>query len=186
MAKIFLFRHAQSEDNKAGIFSGRRDPELTPQGIGEAEEIHKQLKNEKATKAYCAPNERCKKTLEIALKGHEGSETVVADPRLLERDYGDLTGKSKANIEHLYPKEFEKWHRSYDAVPPNGESLKQVDERVGKFLQEVIQNIYQNDVIFICACGNSLRPIRKYFEKMSDEEMSSFEHTPGKVYIYEA
>lgn len=186
MAKIFLFRHAQTEDNKSGIFSGRRDPELTPEGIKEAEEIHKQLKNEKVTKAYCAPNARTKHTMEIALKGHEGFEIVVADPRLLERDYGDLTGKSKKNIEHLYPKDFEKWHRSYESAPPNGESLKQVDERVKGFIDELIQNIWQNDVVFICACGNSLRPIRKYFEKLTNEEMSEFEHTPGKVYSYEA
>lgn len=185
MARVFLFRHAQSEDNKAGVFSGRRDPKLTEEGEKEAEEIRAFLKNEKVTKAYCAPNTRAKATLEIALKGHKDFE-MVADPRLLERDYGDLTGKSKANIEHLYPKEYEKWHRSYEATPPNGESLKQVDERVRALIDEIVQNIWQNDVIFICACGNSLRPIRKYFEKMTDEEMSIFEHTPGKVYSYDA
>lgn len=185
MARIFLFRHAQTSDNKEGIFSGRRDPDLTEEGVEEAKKIRDALKNEKVTKAYTSPLIRCKHTLEIVLEPHEGTELVVADPRIRERDYGDLTGKSKKKTAELYPKEYPAWHRGYNSPPPNGESLKQVEERVLEFLKELLQNVWQNDVIFICASGNSLRPIRKYFEKMTDIQMASFEHEPGKIYTYE-
>lgn len=185
MAKIILFRHTESTDNKGNVFSGRRDPDLTPDGIEEAKELRNKLKDEKVTKAYSAPNKRTKHTLEIVLEPHEGYEMVVADPRLLERDYGDLTGKNKSQTEKLYPKEYPAWHRGYDTPPPNGESMKQVEERVNEFLKEVIRNVWQNDVIFICASANSLRPIRKYFEKMTDVQMASFEHEKGKIYEYE-
>lgn len=185
MAKIFLFRHAQTTDNLKDVFSGKRDPDLTADGIKEAESIKEALKNEKVTKAYCAPNKRTKNTLEIVLQAHEGTEIVVADPRIRERDYGDLTGKNKKDMERLYSKEYPKWHRGYDTPPPGGESLKDVEERVTEFLKEVIANVWQNDVILICASGNSLRPIRKHFEKMTNEEMCSFEHERGKVYSYD-
>ncbi|MBI4098045.1 MAG: histidine phosphatase family protein [Candidatus Levybacteria bacterium] len=185
MAHIYLFRHAQSIDNKDGIFSGRRDPDLTPQGVEEAKKIRDALKNEKVTKAYTSPLIRCKHTLEIVLAPHEGTELVVADPRIRERDYGDLTGKSKKKTQELYPKEYPLWHRSYDTPPPGGESLKQVEVRVMDFLKELLQNVWQNDVIFICASANSLRPIRRYFEKMTEVQMTSFEHEPGKIYTYE-
>lgn len=185
MAKIFLFRHAQTTDNLEGIFSGKRDPDLTESGIEEAQKIRDQLKNEKVTKAYSSPNKRTKHTLEIVLEPHEGSEMVVADPRIRERDYGDLTGKNKKETERLYPKEYPKWHRGYDSPPPNGESLKQVEQRVIEFLKELIQNVWQNDVIFISASANSIRPIRRYFEKMTEEEMVSFEHERGAIYTYE-
>lgn len=185
MARIFLFRHAQTTDNLEGIFSGRRDPDLTESGIEEAKKIRDELKNEKVTKAYSALNKRTKHTLEIVLEPHEGTELVVADPRLRERDYGDLTGKSKEQTEKLYPDEYPKWHRGYDSPPPNGESLKQVEERVMDFIKELIANVWQNDVIFICASANSIRPIRKYFEKMTEVQMVSFEHERGKVYEYE-
>ena len=184
MAKIFLFRHAQTTDNLEGIFSGRRDPDLTPDGIEEAQKIRNELKNEKATKAYTSSLIRSKHTLEIVLEPHQGVK-IIADPRIRERDYGDLTGKSKKKTAELYPKEYPLWHRSYDTPPPGGESLKQVEERVLEFLKELIQNVWQNDVIFICASANSLRPIRKYFEKMTDVQMASFEHERGKVYEYE-
>ncbi len=185
MAKIFLFRHAETFDNKDGIFSGRRDPDLTPQGIEEAKKIRDELKNEKVTKAYSAPNKRTKHTLEIVLEPHEGTEIVVADPRIRERDYGDLTGKSKKKTAELYPKEYPKWHRGYDTPPPGGESIKDAEERVLPFIKEMMQNIWQNDVILICVSANIVRPFRKYFEKLSNEEMSSFEHEPAKIYTYE-
>lgn len=184
MAKIYLFRHAQTTDNLERIFSGRRDPDLTPDGIEEAKGIRNELKDEAITKAYCAPNLRTKHTLEIVLE-HHGSVETIADPRIIERDYGDLTGKSKPQTEKLYPKEYPVWHRGYGTPPPNGESLKQVEVRVLEFLKEVIANVYQNDVILICACANSLRPIRRYFEKMTEVQMVSFEHTRGKVYEYD-
>lgn len=184
MAKIYLFRHTESTDNKSNIFSGRRDPELTSEGIIQAKEIKHKLKGIEITKAYCAPNQRTKKTIELVLEGHTNVE-VIADPRLLERDYGDLTGKDKKNIEHLYPKEYPEWHRGFDSPPPNGESMKDVKERVEEFIKEIIINVYQNDNIIICASGNSLRPIRAYFEKMTDTQMSSFEHEKGKIYEYE-
>jgi 2,3-bisphosphoglycerate-dependent phosphoglycerate mutase len=185
MAQIYLFRHAQTSDNVDRIFSGKRDPDLTPSGVEEAEKIRDFLKNEKVTKAYTAPNKRTKHTLEIILEPHGGTELVVADPRIRERDYGDLTGKSKEQTAKLYPIEYPKWHRGYDTPPPGGESLKQVEERVLEFLKEVIVNVSYSDVIFICASANSLRPIRRYFEKMTPQEMVSFEHERGKIYKYE-
>ena len=58
MAKLFVFRHAQTIDNVNHIFSGKRDPDLTPSGIEEAEKIRDLLKNEKVTKEYTATNKR--------------------------------------------------------------------------------------------------------------------------------
>lgn len=184
MAKLFIFRHAQTTDNVAHTFSGSRDPELTESGREEAQKIRDTLKNEKVTKAYCAPNKRTKHTLEIVLEPHTGVE-IVADPRLKERDYGDLTGLNKDEIAKKFPKDYPIWHRSYDVAPPGGESYKEVEIRVMEFLKEMIQNVRQNDVIFICASGNSIRPMRKYFEKLSNEEMSTYENVRGHIYSYD-
>lgn len=185
MAKIFIIRHAQTTDNVEEIFSGNRDPDLTESGIEEAREIKHKLKDQKITKAYTSPQLRCKHTLEIVLEGHTDVE-IIADPRIRERDYGDLTGKNKKKIAELYPKEYPQWHRGYDSPPPNGESIKDVEERVMPFLREVVQNIRQNDVILICASGNSIRPMRKHFENMTDLQESSYPNERGHIYEYEA
>jgi 2,3-bisphosphoglycerate-dependent phosphoglycerate mutase len=161
MAAIFLFRHGETTYNKKKIFTGWQDAELTEGGIEECKGIAKALEHEKPTKAYTSDLKRAQHTLMIAL-GDRKDVKITIDARLKERNYGDLNGQSKVELEKKYPKEYPLWHRSYDVIP----TLK------------------KDDVVFISAHGNSLRPIRRYFEHMSTEEMCSFEHIPGKIYKY--
>ena len=184
MAKLFIFRHGQTFDNKENIFSGFRQTDLTPEGIEEAKGVGEQLKNEKATKAYQSDLIRSKHTLELVLNGWHENVEIITDARIKERDYGDLAGKSKTETEKQNPEQYKLWHRSYDVPPPGGESIRDVEKRVLEFLNDVIPTWKKDDVIFISAHGNSLRPMRRYFEHITVDEMCSFEHTPGKIYSY--
>ncbi len=183
MTTIYLFRHGQTTYNKMGIFTGWSDADLTESGIRECEGIRDKLKDINPTKAFASDLKRSQKTLSIVLG--EKRPTVIIDKRIKERDYGDLTGKNKEDIAKRFPKEYPLWHRSYDVAPPNGESIKDVEKRVLEFINDTILKLDKKDVVFISAHGNSLRPIRRYFEKMSTEEMCSFEHVQGMVYKYE-
>ncbi len=184
-AKIFLFRHGQTVYNKNKIFTGWSDSELTKEGVAECKEIAQKLKNITPTKAYTSDLERAKRTLYIILGDKKDKIPVVVDSRIKERDYGRLNGKSKAETEKQYPKEYPLWHRSYGVRPPGGESIEDVEKRVLDFLKELLPSLEKEDIVFISAHGNSLRPIRRYFEHISIEEMCSFEHPRAKVYEYE-
>ncbi len=185
MAKIFIFRHGETFDNKEHIFSGWRDTDLNPEGIEEAKKIGEELKNEPVTKAYQSDLIRSKHTLDIVLDGYHQRIEILTDPRIKERDYGDLTGLNKDEIEQKEPENYKLWHRSYDTPPPNGESIKMVEERVIPFLNNLKSNLKPDDVVFISASANSIRPMRKFFEGLSNEEMCSYEYSPGKIYSYE-
>lgn len=185
MAKVFIFRHGESTDNADGIFSGWRDCELTEKGVAEAKKIGEELKNEHATRAYQSDLIRSKQTLEQVLNGYHPGVEIITDPRIKERNYGDLTGLKKEEIEEKDPENYKLWHRSYGVPPPNGESIKMVEERVMPFLNELRASLKPDDMVFISAHGNSLRPMRKFFEGLTNEEISTFEHTPGKIYTYE-
>lgn len=184
MAKVFIFRHGQTTDNKLHTFSGKRDVDLTPEGEEEARKIGQELKNIIPTIAYHSGQLRSKKTLDLVLGDKKNGLKIVEDPRIRERDYGNLTGKNKDEIAKQFPDKYPLWHRSYDVAPPNGESIKDVEKRVMEFINDLVSTIKKDDVIFISTHGNSLRPFRKYFEGLTNEEMSSFEHTPGKIYCY--
>lgn len=185
MAKIFIIRHGETTDNRDKIFSGIRDVDLAESGIEEAKKIGEELKDEKITKAYQSNQLRSKHTLDLVLNGYHPGVQILTDDRIRERDYGDLTGKSKVEVEKENPEQYKLWHRSYDVPPLNGESIKDVEVRVMDFLNELIPSLKPDDVVLISAHGNSIRPMRKYFEHLSNEEMCSFEHTPGKIYTYE-
>ncbi len=186
MAKILIFRHAQTAYNRDGIFCGKIDADITEEGIKEAEGVREKLKNEKITKAYTSNQLRAMHTMEIVLQGHVPKVKIVKDARLRERDYGDLTGKKKKELEKQFPKEYPLWHRSYDVPPPNGESIKMVSERVDNFLDEVvIPNIKPDDVILFCCSSNSMRPLMRRFGHLTTEEMCTVEHIRGDVHEYQ-
>lgn len=185
MARIFIIRHGETTDNAQHIFSGRRDVDLTQGGIEEARKIAEELKDEKITKSYQSSQLRSKHTLELVLDNYHPNIEIVTDDRIRERDYGDLTGQSKIEWEKKDPENYKLWHRSYDVPPPAGESIKDVEKRVMEFLYEALPTFKQDDVILISAHGNSIRPMRKYFENLTNEQMCSFEHIPGKIYTYQ-
>lgn len=185
MAKIFIFRHGQTTDNLEHDFSGIHDVDLTPAGIEEAKQIGEKLKLEPATKAYQSNQIRSKHTLELVLTGYHQNVQIFTDPRIRERDYGELTGRNKDELLKIDPKDFALWHRSYDVPPPNGESIEMVEKRVLEFLNEAMPTWKDNDVIFISAHGNSIRPMRRYFGHLTITEMCSYEYTPGEIFEYQ-
>lgn len=185
MARIFIFRHGQTDDNKTHTFSGFRQSDLTPEGIAEAKQIGETLKNEKVTKAYQSDLIRSQHTLQLVLGDYHQGVQIITDPRIKERDYGNLTGKNKDDTARDFPDQYPLWHRSFDVPPPGGESVQQVEVRVLAFLHDILPTLKPDDVVLISAHANSLRPLRKYFEHLTNEQMCSFEHTPGKIYSYQ-
>ena len=184
MAKIFLFRHGQTPDNIDKVFSGWRNPDIDQEGIKQAQEIRDKLKGEKVTKAYSSDQIRSIHTLEIVLEPHQNVE-VFQDPRIRERDYGDLTGQSKTETQEKDPLNYKLWHRSFDVPPPNGESIAMVEKRVLPFIEDLKKSIKPDDVVFVSASANSIRPMRKYFENMTNDQAVNYEYTPAEVFEYQ-
>lgn len=185
MAVLYIFRHGQTSDNLTHTFSGKRNCDLTESGEEEAKKIGEELKEVYPTVAYHSGQLRSKRTLDLVLGDKKNGLKIIEDPRIRERDYGDLTGQNKDEIAIKEPELYPLWHRSYEVSPPNGESIKDVEKRVIEFINDESWNWKKDDIVFISAHGNSLRPMRKYFEGISNEEMCSFEHARGKIYSYE-
>lgn len=184
MAKIIIVRHGQTLDNEEKIFSGFRDVGLDQEGIKEAQGLAEKLKDRKINRAYSSDQLRSKQTLDIILKYHPNA-LVFSDARIKERNYGDLTGTSKIVAQEKNPDLYELWHRSYDVEPPRGESIKMVETRVLSFLHDVLPALKPDDVILISAHGNSIRPMRRYFEHLSIDKMCTYEYTPGEIFEYQ-
>jgi len=184
ICRLFVFRHAETTDNSRGIFSGWRDPKLTLKGISQAQEIAEQLRRDKIDYAFTSHLKRARKTLEIALETHPAIP-VFTDDRLIERCYGLLQGKSKRKVAKQRPEWFAKVHRGYNFPPPEGESLKMVENRTLPFLvqlKEWLQHTRGN--VAISCHGNSLRPIRRVFEHLSLEQMLQLENPQDRAMAY--
>lgn len=181
---MFVFRHAETTDNKREIFSGWRDPKLTLKGLEQAQEIAEQLKREKISYAFTSHLRRARETLEIILETHK-DVPVFIDDRLIERCYGLLQGRSKRKVAEERPKWFTQVHRSYDFPPPEGESLKMVEKRTLPFLVQLEEWLRQNRGNVAISChGNSLRPIRRVFEHLSLRQMLQIENPQNRAMSY--
>ncbi len=190
MNKLVLLRHGQSQWNLENRFTGWKDVPLTEQGIKEAKNAGNLIKknNIKFDKIYSSVLERANKTAEIAIKEAEinelyknGKLNYVRDKSLNERDYGDLVGLNKAETADKFGKEqVQIWRRSYETPPPNGESLKNVVERVSPYFTEQIEPLLLKEKnILIVAHGNSLRAIMIKVGLYKPEEISSIELPTG-------
>ena len=191
MNKLVLLRHGQSQWNLENRFTGWKDVPLTEEGKDEAKNAGLLLKknNIKIDKIFSSVLERANKTAEIAIMASEienlykdGVLIYEKDQRLNERDYGDLVGLNKAETADRFGKEqVQIWRRSYDTPPPNGESLKDVVDRVSPYFTETIQpQILDKKNVLIAAHGNSLRAIMITVGMYKPEEISTIELPTGR------
>jgi len=183
--KLFVFRHAETFDNRRGIFSGWRDSKLTSKGLAQAQKIAEQLKQYQIDYAFTSHLKRARKTLEIVLEAHP-PVPVFVDDRLIERCYGLLQGKSKGKVADENPKWFAQVHRGYESAPPKGESLKIVEKRVLSFLKQLSDWLGQNPGNVAISChSNSIRPIRRIFEHLSLKQMLKLKNPQDRAMIYD-
>ncbi|MBS3134758.1 2,3-bisphosphoglycerate-dependent phosphoglycerate mutase [Candidatus Woesearchaeota archaeon] len=184
--KIYLFRHGQTYFNEEKRFTGWKDSKLDKDGIKSSKIIAKKLKNKKINAAFQSRLSRSKNTLKEVLKYHPECKKIIIDDRIIERSYGKLQGKyHKTIIKKCGRKQFDIWHRSYNISPPGGESIKMVEKRVLSFIRDLIKYMKKNKVnVAISAHGNSMRPFRRYFEKLSIKQMMKLEMPYDDVFEY--
>jgi len=184
--KIFIFRHGQTYFNRDKRFTGWKDSKLTPRGVRDAKTVGKALRNKKIDIAFHSRLSRSKDTLKEVLKFHPECKRIIEDDRIIERSYGDLQGQyHKGFVSRHGADLLQKYRRAYNFPPPNGESVKMVEKRVNSFIKELLKMMRKEKVnVAISAHGNSMRPFRKYFEKLTRTEMMKLENPWDKYFEY--
>jgi 2,3-bisphosphoglycerate-dependent phosphoglycerate mutase len=188
MAYLVLVRHGQSEWNALGLWTGQEDIALTEKGKEEARKAAEHLRDITLNKAHTSSLSRTKQTLEEIKNalGHTNLETVH-HAALDERHYGDYQAKNKWEIkEQVGDEEFTKLRRNWDHPVPNGETLKDVHDRVLPYYEEhILEDLKAGKNIIVAAHGNSLRALMKHLDEIDDNNVHELEIGTGEVVIYE-
>jgi 2,3-bisphosphoglycerate-dependent phosphoglycerate mutase len=190
MNKLILLRHGQSQWNLENRFTGWKNVPLTEKGEAEAKKAGELIKkhNISIDRVFSSVLERANRTAEIAIKKAELNNLLennkiimTSSKKLNERDYGDLVGLNKQETADKFGKDqVHIWRRSYDTPPPNGESLKDVVERVSPYFKESIKPLIdKGENILIAAHGNSLRAMMIELGMYKPEEISNIELPTG-------
>lgn len=215
MIKLVLVRHGQSMWNLENRFTGWTDVELSENGIKEAKEAGRVLKQKGFLFdiAFTSVLKRAKDTLTYILK-EMGEENIQVKKswKLNERHYGALQGLNKDETKKKYGEEqVLLWRRSVDLRPPEldksdprypgndpkykelkpeelpkTENLVDTIKRVIDYWNKDIETeLRKGKNVIIVAHGNSLRGLIKYLDNMTDDEIMKLEIQTGNPICYE-
>ena len=215
MIKLVLVRHGQSMWNLENRFTGWTDVELSEQGIKEAKEAGRVLKEKgfNFDVAYTSVLKRANDTLKYILE-ELGEENIPVKKswRLNERHYGALQGLNKDETKEKYgaeqvllwrrstdvrPPELSKDDKRYPGNDPKYSDLKENELPTTENLIDTIKRVmeyWNSDIkkdletgkrVIIAAHGNSLRGLIKYLDNMTDEEIIKLELQTGNPICYE-
>lgn len=187
MAYLILIRHGQSEWNEKGLWTGFTDISLNEKGKEEAKQAALAIKDIKINVAFTSLLKRARETLDIIFDSLKITYIpIYKDFALNERDYGKLTGKNKWEIKKIYGDEqFQNIRRGWDYPIPEGETLKDVYNRIVPYYQKkILPQLKNGKNCLIVAHGNSLRALVKYLEKIDDDKIANLEIGTGDVYVY--
>ena len=213
--KLVLARHGQSTWNLENRFTGWTDVDLTEQGMGEAQNAGKLLKDGgyEFDLAYTSVLKRAIKTLWM-IQGTMGLEWIPVTRawQLNERHYGSLQGLDKSEMAEKFGEAQVKiWRRSYDVPPPPlessderhprfdrryadlkpeelpaTESLKLTLDRVLPYWHNTIAPaIKSGKRVLIAAHGNSLRALVKYLDNVPENEITELNIPTAIPLVYE-
>ena len=215
MKTLVLLRHGQSNWNKENRFTGWYDVDLSEQGVREAREAGRLLREGgfDFDVAYTSVLKRAIRTLWLTLDEMDRMWLPVHRLwRLNERHYGALQGLDKAETAAKHGDEQVLiWRRSYDTPPPE---LEESDERwpghdrryaglskdqlpLSECLKDTVERFLPawNDVIapavrdgqrvLIVAHGNSLRALVKHLDGISDQDILGLNIPTGIPLVYE-
>ncbi len=215
MYKVVLLRHGQSTWNLENRFTGWTDVGLSEQGTAEAHAAGKLLKEGGYVFdiAYTSVLRRAIQTLWIVLEEMQLEWIPVINAwQLNERHYGALQGLNKAETAQKFgDAQVKIWRRSYDVPPPAleisderhprfdpryaglkadqlpaTESLKITLDRVLPYWHSTLAPMIKTGKrVLIAAHGNSLRAMVKYFDNVSEGEITELNIPTGIPLVYE-
>ncbi len=213
--RLVLLRHGESEWNRANLFTGWVDVDLTEKGEGEARRGGELLAERDLLPdlVHTSVLLRAVRTAELALRSCDRVWVPVRRSwRLNERHYGALQGKDKkATLAEFGEEQFMLWRRSYDVPPPplsDDAEVSQVDDPryaalppevrprtecladvVARMLpywyDTVVPDLRTGATVLVAAHGNSIRALLKHLDAISDEAIAALNVPTGIPLLYE-
>ena len=179
---IYFVRHGATSwnenrdenGNKNPRYQGRKDLSLNEKGIAQAKGVAQKLKDLKFDKVFCSPLKRAKETCEIIC-----NDNIIFDDRIIERDFGELTGKTKKDFDYAGF-----WNLSGKQDYNGAETIKDVEKRVFNFLDELKEN--KNENILVVAHSGIGRIMMSYFYGVPENgDYLKFDISNGQAILFD-
>ena len=163
MPNLTFIRHAETDFNKAVVFAGRIDCNITKEGFEQARKLL-QKDQKDFDYIYCSPLKRTMQTLEAIMPGR----VPIIDERIIEISIGEWEGLRKNSID----KNLLALYRAGQYTPPGAETTSQVDKRVCNFVENLFETYKNDEKILIVTHNGVMRSIKRNFIRNYNNIMS--------------
>lgn len=155
--RIYLVRHGETTWNRERRCQGVSDIPLSDTGIQQAECLSAALAHAPLSAVYASDLVRARHTAEIIAAPHK--LPVSCDARLRELNQGRLEGSDLNNLLSEHPELLREWLKTpADVTMPGGESMRALQARASRALEEIIAHHQEQSVAVIAhnLCNLSL------------------------------
>ena len=179
--RLIITRHGETLDNQKGIMQGHLPGKLSPEGIEQGKKLAVRLKKEKFDAIYSSDLARAADTAKIIGQFHPKIKINFVQ-ELRERNLGEFQGKTRAEVG---------WgaknaaYNSKSFQPKHGESLKDLYQRAKKFLDKIIHQ-HQNDNVLLIGHNGIDKALMAVITNQKVENMFEMENLKNtSINIYE-
>ena len=150
MTKIYLIRHCEAEGNRAKIFQGSTNCDISERGAKQLEFLSKRFAGIHIDKAFSSPLIRAYKTAEAAVGDKRLDITLLSG--FTEMHAGVIEGRPFEESFRKYPDLKQAWNNDIqNFAPPEGESMREVYARAKKAFAELINDPENQDKTLLVA-----------------------------------
>jgi alpha-ribazole phosphatase len=148
---VWLIRHAATE-NMEGRCYGWHDVPLSQDGIGQAENLARQLGRSRLSAVYASPLRRALQTARILAAPHDASVETIQG--LAEMHFGDFEGLLYEEIQARFPEIYQQWMDQPTTVHfPNGEDFAKLQLRAREALHSIIGRHIGKSIALVTHAG---------------------------------
>lgn len=175
--KLYVIRHGETDVNIENKINALNDDDLNENGIKQAKEVAKTVQKIDYDFIIASPLTRTKHTAKLL---NAKNKEIILDNRLMERDAGQFTKKSLDEID------CNDW---WSINPKNdyldAEKVEDVIKRVYDFLEEIISNYPDKNIILVTHGGTS-KVINSYFKGIPEDGiLERYEHNNCEIQVFE-
>ncbi|MDP3794386.1 MAG: class I tRNA ligase family protein [bacterium] len=179
-AHWYFVRHGQTDWNLEKRIQGQSaNTSINETGRQQVSEVVRQLKRQQIDLIISSDALRAKETAEII--GNELGAEVVFDPALRERSYGVLEGSTREELAAKgLSEEYQKIF-THELAPDDGESFKEVEERMHRALMrhKTLHKGHKN--IVVVSHGAAIKSLLRRVKNLSVEEVEDIEMRNAQI-----
>lgn len=146
MTRVYLVRHCEAYGNKARVFQGTSDCDITETGARQLHYLAERFKTIAFDAVYSSPLLRARKTAEAINRYHHAPLTI--EPGLIEINGGEIEGISWVDFPKTKPVLEYAWNfEPHRFAPKGGEKMTEVFARAAETMQRLLQQNAEKTIV---------------------------------------